>query len=1027
MSKELSKNHPQFTDEQRAAIDAHKGIICLSAGPGCGKTSVLVERYCALVQTCVEQGMHINDALSAILAVTFTNKAASEMQTRVKQRLALLTHASPFELETLMQNTHISTIDSLATSFLRDYALEMHIDPAFAVIDDARAKIEYIRLTHTYFDTFNIEETELALSLTACIEKTFTFIKHLKSRLISPAQFLKLSTASQHQKAAQMIHDLYAAYEAWLMNSNQCDFSSLLMRMHATLCARPDILRHYTRTLRYILVDEYQDINDAQDTVLRMLSKAMEKEQYFLVGDIGQSIYGFRNANYNNMMQYTRTADVSLKLRTNFRSTQTIVNFTNTFFADTRSLYQRLLPHEHASDGQHVECVCAHTPHEEAMLIAARIRKLLDEEGYAPRDIKILFRSLRTTIWTYAEALNKAHIPFVVLGASAFEQRPEVRDFLALLTIIAHPYDDISLIRALQSPAFGLSTDELIVLRNEHTREPVFDTIRFVNQRNDISEHIKQQCAACCMYIETFSERARTTPLVLLFDAVRQYTSYDAYIRTYNETDYARHIDSIETLSSLLHAYEHEHVFASLDDFLEYFKRLGEQGFWGSATSSTLDVHNIMDVGLMTVHQAKGLEFPVVIVAGCAPPIPRFESFYFDDTKGLIVNNGTHNKKDSDFLAYLKPRVIEETQQEEERIFYVATTRAQKHLIISGYENKREQVSPYILRIAQKLDETWTIRDEFSQYATMVDTHPLLEKAATYNKPVTSTKNEMEHGLPTILYQRDAIAQREGKNTQQIFFHSVSSLEAYHHCPYLYYLKHILRMPCPPKTSATDDDTLEPTARGNLVHKFFELYFRITFDVPSSTPIRVQQRDNISRANDAFSEKPKTYWAALFRTLAYQMGTPWNDELAQLFDTLFSSVHHELLHKKPAAVEYNIAWKIGTHFVRGTIDRIDRRDDGSLAIMDYKTGMKPNAQRYTLAMDIYAAALEEIEGVCVSEVLLVYPCITPLHHVSITRNAATKNVVQEILNGIQRDSEKGVFEKKDRCAWCSYKTICKLV
>jgi DNA helicase-2/ATP-dependent DNA helicase PcrA len=273
-----------FTQEQQTAINTTEGIVCLSAGPGCGKTFVLVNRYIAILKKLIASGVLAEEAFGKILAVTFTRKAAHEMKERIVKEL------KEFDAQKIKHNIRISTIDGWASSFLKEFSE----NPDFELVDNTFAKAKFLEIAQKLFDSYDVKDMELPKRPKDLFVDIFYFLGKLKSQLITPQQF------PENSKLAKFIKEVAEIFDAWMLENNYLVYADLLFYTHQVFQNQPEILKEYAEAIEYILIDEYQDLNDAQDQVLRMISR----ENYFLVGDIGQSIYGFRAANYRNMLDY---------------------------------------------------------------------------------------------------------------------------------------------------------------------------------------------------------------------------------------------------------------------------------------------------------------------------------------------------------------------------------------------------------------------------------------------------------------------------------------------------------------------------------------------------------------------------------------------------------------------------------------------------------------------------------------------------------------------------------------------------
>ncbi|MDR0676276.1 MAG: ATP-dependent helicase [Elusimicrobiota bacterium] len=823
----------KFTDEQKKAIETINGIICLSAGPGCGKTFVLINRYLYILKNLLER-YEIDVAVQKILAVTFTNRATDEMKERLKENLKGFEYRARYlndnEIERIIVQARIFTIDAWANSFLKDNILSTNIklNNDFEIIEETQAKKKFLELGLEKFDNLDyvgkFAKLNLKKNFKDLLKEIYKFIESLKAGLISPERFINitkkslinLETDNLTFDAAEIIANLYEAFDNYMRSQNFVTFADLLGYTYKIFFEYPDILEEYVKDLDYILVDEYQDINDAQDLVLRKLSKAIkekkikeciskesknnkenetlkkekEKENYFIVGDTGQSIYSFRNANYKNMLDYkVYKAEVNLTLSKNFRSTKNIIEFTNQYFyflerleSKNQKIYQKLIPEENKIDGEKIQFFLAENYEEDAEFIAESIAFLLKNKKYAPKDIKILFKT-KTNYLLYARKFAIKKIPFVMFGGSEFLKRDEILFFLSIFRILANLEDDEANIILLTNEIFGFSLQELIIVKNfdisvndSFTKKsiPIFKFLeKFLEKdigKNDLSliSDIKEKIQKYLGFINKiiafyFKNQAN---LAKIFDFILEQDIVKLYFRDFNKDKYLQNIEGIEKFKFLINQYEKEHFFVSINGFLQFFDELKESNF--SVFENIVEINDYDAVCLMTIHASKGLEFPVVFLAGLKDNINKQNIFHFDREKGFIIkysNKKQLEEREDFYKLFLEEKLKIDSEEEDERKLYVGITRSKESLYISCIAEKKSnhelKYPKFINKIFDKIDEHFIVNEKFSKF---VELKPKLD-SKNYDK--TNKSFGMLEQIPIDKYIDN---QSEIQSTKKKFF-----------------------------------------------------------------------------------------------------------------------------------------------------------------------------------------------------------------------------------------------------------------
>ena len=627
-----------LNEPQREAAECTEGPVMIIAGAGSGKTRTLTYRIAHLMERGVDP--------YAILALTFTNKAAGEM----KERIINLVGPEA-------RNIWMGTFHSVFARLLRADGSKLGYTSSFTIYDtdDTKNAIKQI------VKLLNLDPKAYKPSYVA------SRISMAKSNLLSPQDYLENTEIQQtdHDSKRPAIGTIYQMYDQRLHNSNAMDFDDLLLNMNILLRDFPDVLLKYQQRFRYILVDEYQDTNYAQYLIVKKL--AARHQNLCVVGDDAQSIYAFRGANIQNIFNFRRDyPDMKLfKLEQNYRSTKCIVQAANSIIEHNRDQIQKELWSDNA-DGAKLRLMRCADEKDEGNRVADAIQhtRLGDDAHF--RDFAILYRqnSLSRAV---EDALRRMNIPYRIYQGISFYSRKEVKDALSYMRLAVNPHDDESLARVINFPTRGIG-------------QTTMDKIRVAAADNDVSiwtvlENIAdfglgigsataQKITEFVYLIKRFESQVQT---VDAFTLAKQIVYSSGLVKALRDDDDPESAERLENLDELLGGVqefcedeqqeepneetEHTHHMRTLDEFLQQVLLY---------TSEDKDKDKDADkVSLMTIHAAKGLEFPYVYVVGMEEQL--FPSFMASTRAEL---------------------------EEERRLFYVAVTRAEKQVTLSYAQNR---------------------------------------------------------------------------------------------------------------------------------------------------------------------------------------------------------------------------------------------------------------------------------------------------------------------------------------------------
>ncbi len=651
--------------QQRAAVVHAGGPLLIVAGAGSGKTRVLTNRIAYLL---AERGVQPGQ----ILAITFTNKAAGEM----KERVAALVGPRAKVM-------WVSTFHSMCVRILRAEAKVIGLKTSFSIYDADDSK----RLMTLVGRDLDLDPKRYpARSLSAQVS-------NLKNELVTPQAWAD-KASNAHDK---VVAEAYTRYQRRLAEAHALDFDDLIMTTVRLLADHADIAEHYLRRFRHVLVDEYQDTNHAQYALVRELTQPVEglsPAELAVVGDADQSIYAFRGATIRNILEFERDYPnaTTILLEQNYRSTQTILSAANAVIARNPDRKPKNLWSE-AGAGEPIQGYVAENEHDEAAWVAQRIDALADEHGVTPSNVAVFYRT-NAQSRVFEEVFIRVGLPYKVVGGVRFYERREIRDALAYLRVIANPDDVVSLRRILNTPRRGIGD------RAESGVEMLADRERIsfgaALERADEAFLAPRSLNAVREFVELLTSLRGvaagpdSTPSSIL-ESVLDRTGYLRELEASRDPQDEGRVDNLRELVSVAREFEEQRAgtdeATSLDAFLEQVSLVADADSVPDASGGV--------VTLMTLHTAKGLEFPVVFLTG-------MEDGIFPHMRTL---------GDPAELA------------EERRLAYVGITRARERLYLSRALSRSAWGAPSWYPPSRFLDE---IPPELATWTGAVDRQPFV-------------------------------------------------------------------------------------------------------------------------------------------------------------------------------------------------------------------------------------------------------------------------------------------------------------
>lgn len=619
-----------LNERQREAVEYIDGPLMIVAGAGSGKTRVLTTRIAHL--------MHLGVDAFHILALTFTNKAAAEMKERVEKILG----------NTEARNLYIGTFHSVFARILRAEAHRLGYPNSFTIYDtdDSRSVLKAI------INEQNLDDKFYKPSI------VHNRISAAKNSLIGPAEYGQDYYIQQEDQRSNrpLIGKLYDLYAKRCFKNGAMDFDDLLFKMYELLQHFPEVLHKYQHRFKYIMIDEYQDTNPAQYAIIKLLGAV--HENICVVGDDAQSIYSFRGATIQNILQFEKDYDnvKTVKLEQNYRSTKSILHVANEVIAHNKLQIQKNLWTDNA-DGEKIRLTRTITDNEEGKFVADTIAEQKLRNHYNNSGFAILYRT-NAQSRSFEENLRRKAIPYKIYGGISFYQRKEIKDFLAYLRVTVNPRDEESLKRIINYPARGIgktTIEKIIVLAAAENRSfwEVLEHARDFEFRGGTLEALE----GFTTMIQSFRAMLGT------------HNAYDVAVQVGKSTNIVREIFNDKSAEGVTRYENIQELLNSVKEFTETPTEDGElleKSLGAYLQQITLltdadDEKGDMDVvRLMTIHAAKGLEFDCVFVAGLE--------------EGLFPNAMAVNTR--------------EELEEERRLFYVAVTRARSKLWLT-YANSR--------------------------------------------------------------------------------------------------------------------------------------------------------------------------------------------------------------------------------------------------------------------------------------------------------------------------------------------------
>lgn len=966
---------------QTQAVEHVSGPLIIVAGAGTGKTTVITQKIKFLIDNKLAKP-------DEILALTFNEKAAAEMQDRIDEMM-----------EIGYLDMHISTFHAFCQRLLEQFALDIGLPNRFKILTQTDAWL----LVRKHLDKFNLDYYRPLSNPTRHIHELIKHFSKCKDELISPENYLSYAESAKLDKdeaeidektRLKEISNAYHVYNHLLLENNALDFGDLIYYANTLLEKRPAILKRLQTKFKYILVDEFQDVNWAQYQLVKKIAEA--GAQLTVVGDDDQSIYAFRGASVSNILRFKDDFPKAQEiiLTENYRSNQEIldkayelIQNNNPDRLEVKLIIDKRLKSTKLHNGKLKHVVHAHlsTLEDEAKFVTEEIIKIKrNDDGAAWDDFAILVRA-NNHAEPFINSLEKNKVPYEFLAASGLFRQPVVLDCISFLKVVDNYHESTAIYRLLRLPIFKFKENDM-------------QKFTYFAQKKSISYYEALKRSADIKLSEEGTKISEKL-VSLIHDGMK--TSRDekptaVLYKFFESSGYLKHLASGEENSDrfIIHEIHQLNQFfnyianyesitpgASVADFLDHFNQVIDSGDLGiiKQPNDTPD-----SVNILTVHTAKGLEYKYVFIVNLVEE--RFPTRKRGEPIEIPVELVKEQLPEGDSHF-----------EEERRLFYVAITRAKERLYLTSADDyggtREKKISRFLPEIGlsvTKPEITGSLKaDQIAPPATAV-------------KPA-----EFVYEIPKVF--------------------SFSQIQKYEKCPYQYKLSNILGLPTEGSPSFSFGLTMH-----NTLEKFYSRIKELSSAVQNSLfgePLDGGVKQNIKVP--PLEELLKLYdqcWISDWYKSKKQREDYYNKG-AQILKNFYKS--HENNWTIPVALETSFTAKIGANLIRGRIDRVDQMADGSLEIIDYKTGQSKDkiAGEDKEQLLIYQIAIEQLsEFANIGKPgQLTYYYLNDNQKVSfIGSDKDVKKLeanVSEIISRIRSQDFKPKPEKHV-CEYCEFRNIC---
>ncbi|PIZ73106.1 hypothetical protein COY07_02380 [Candidatus Peregrinibacteria bacterium CG_4_10_14_0_2_um_filter_43_11] len=956
-----------LNEKQREVITHKNGSVLVIAGAGTGKTRVITERiaHIANEKWCGHD---------QILALTFTEKATAEIEERVDRLMPLGYQLIP-----------IHTFHGFCDKLLREFGMDIGLSPNFRILQGVA---HWLFLKEHLFE-FELDYYRQMGNPTSFISALISVFARFKEELNSPKFVLDAAKKKANEAVeeadiveAKRLTELAKAYEFYqqlLTENGVLDFADLHYKVIDLLKKRPNILTHLQKRYQYILVDEYQDTNIAQNAIVDAL--AAVHHNLMVVGDDDQSIYKFRGAAISNILQFQEHYPDAKKivLTENYRSNQNIldvayhsIQHNNPDRLEVRANIDKKIHGQRSGDENSVSLVHSTTVEQEVDYVIEAIAART-EHGIPLSEIAILSRT-NAQLQPFIEAFKKHNISYNFVSERGLYQKKEVQDLMAVLRVLSNPTDDLSFYAVLRMPVWGITMETIVTLIQEAKKnyKSVWkQTKQEAEQQKDCQFLVKtlQDCLDYSRDHTVGEVLYRFTDTVKLYDLLLQKNTIEA----------EEQIVNIATFFNKVRAFEKSANYSTVIDFVAYLD-LAEEA--GENPAAKFEIEDREGVFISTIHGAKGLEFDTVFLGSCTND--RFP--------------GANRKDPISIPDELVHEVLSDSDthiQEERRLFYVAVTRAKEnlHLMHSDYYSPSSAATPRKRKRSRFIDE-------------VIDNINLTQ----IEKTVEGVEQFLKPSKPDGVIHKSHL--REASNTPKITQFSYSQLTEFETCPRKYQYNYVYKIPQPINGNFSFGTTMHTTLQ--------EFYKNVEQVKQISLFTEFEPDMSLDKLFAIYEEKwiDKGYENKTHMELRKARG---REILEQFYDHFKEGIPHIRF------LEKGFKLKVGEYTLSGRIDRADDLPDGTLEIIDYKTGRSKTQKQVEgdLQLFLYALASQECFGLKASRLTLYFLDDDLQVSVEPTEEKMEKLKAEIIKTADQiNTSDFSPTPSKFICQHCPYNKIC---